>query len=124
MRVKLLLLAVLMLAMCVGCEQAAWFAGGAAADAALQAEARKDVIAKLLDDPNMLKIIAEAAGTGVISGQQQEQIAAAIEQYDKTHGAISVIKENAKEPAWWVAFAMSLVAAYQKKQRSKEAKTS
>jgi len=107
----------------VGCEQAAWFASGAVTDAALQAEQRKQVYADLLNDPNMTKILVEAAGAGITTPEQEQLILNAIEQYEKIHGTVSVIKSNAKDPAWWIAFVLGLTAAYQKRQRIIEKKT-
>lgn len=120
MKMKMVLMAVFLMMMS-GCEQASWFAGGAVADAALQAEQKKDVYAELLSDPCMMAVLIQAAGAGITTREQQQMILAAIEQYDNIHGTAAIIKKNAEDPAWWIAFVLGLTAAYQKYQRSKEA---
>jgi len=126
MRYFLITILALLLIALGGCGGLGWFASGAAAgaavsDAAKQAQERSVIIEAIMKDPNMMALIIQAAGSGIIAPDQQEIIMSAIDQYQQLHGTAAIIRQNAKEPGWWVAFGMGLIAAYQKYQRGKGA---
>lgn len=73
----------------------------------------KEVVANA--DPNQLQLIATLTNADPVVVEQT--VFDFIEAYNKAHGTVATIKEEADDPRTWMALALALVAAYQKVQR-------
>jgi len=131
-----------------GSEQAAIFLGGVAAglktaeeiEANVNAELEKmeakaakvSNIRALVDsisekyDPNELALLESDIKNLLMIDVNSPDLAPLIDDavaaYHKANGTIAKIKERAKQPPVWIAVALALVAAYQKKKRIEEKK--
>jgi len=136
-----------------GAEELGWFTAGGAGGIELSRQANenareeiekaseitaqlKDIVLRAsvaLNDPNIKntetlisvfnQVNTAMGGDRVDEQKVSELVTDAIKEYHNTKSTIAVLKEEGKEPMSWVALGLGLIAAYQKKKRTTEAKT-